>query len=225
MYTLGNLRDKPDSVWNTLFSLICCNHGLVTELRSVRWWSDIKGRYFYYHTLPDITKILYILEFSCGCNTVYCYCWWKMLFRRNCLLLSLQYKFKANLTVKLYKWGKKSDSYNGGFRRKGPVTDLSMLVISVNMKYEKWRNEIAMFTALLFEKQVKRKQDEPLLLNIHFHALKDAKNKKKYTLLVPKVSSLNAREQWGEKTPHKISFFRAEEKANCERRSRACECG
>jgi hypothetical protein len=103
VYILGNLRDKPDSVWNTLFSLICCNHGLVTELRSVRWWSDIKGRYVYYHTLPDITKILYILESSCWCNTVYCCCWWKMLFRRNCLLLSLQCKFKANLTIKVHK--------------------------------------------------------------------------------------------------------------------------
>ena len=53
---------------------------------------------------------------------------------------------------------------------------------------------MAMFMALLFEKQVKRKQDELLLLNIRFQALKNAKNKK-YTLLVPKVSSLKAHEQ------------------------------
>jgi len=63
------------------------------------------------------------------------------------------------------------------------------------MKYEKSRNELAMFTALLFEKQVKRKQDELLFLNIRFQALSDAKDKNKYSLLVPKVSSLKAHEQ------------------------------
>jgi hypothetical protein len=62
------------------------------------------------------------------------------------------------------------------------------------MKYEKSRKEVTMFMALLFEKQVKRKQDELLRLNIRFQALKNAKDKK-YTLLVPKVSSLKAHEQ------------------------------
>jgi hypothetical protein len=81
------------------------------------------------------------------------------------------------------------------------------------MKYEKSQNEVSIFTALLIEKQVKRKQDELLLLNISFQALKDAKDKK-YTLLVPKVSSLKVHEQRGEKK-HTISFFRAEEKAKC----------
>ena len=52
-----------------------------------------------------------------------------------------------------------------------------MLIILVYTKYEKSRNEVNMFTALPFEKEVKRKQDELLLLNIRFEALKDAKDK------------------------------------------------
>jgi len=79
------------------------------------------------------------------------------------------------------------------------------------------------FTALMFKKQVKRKKDELLLLHICFQALKDAKDKK-YTLLVPKVSSLKAHEQRGEKKL-KISFSRAEEEAKCEGRSCAYEFG
>ena len=46
------------------------------------------------------------------------------------------------------------------------------------MKYEKSRNEVAIFTDLLFEKRVKRKEEELLLLNIRFQALNDAKDKK-----------------------------------------------
>jgi hypothetical protein len=42
-----------------------------------------------------------------------------------------------------------------------------------------------MFTALLHEKQVKRKQDKLLLVNIRFHAMKDAKDEKKH-VIVPK---------------------------------------
>jgi hypothetical protein len=82
------------------------------------------------------------------------------------------------LTVKLYKYVKKSAIYTGGFLRRGPVTAPSMLIISVNMKYEKSRNEVAIFAGLLFEKEVKRKQEELLLLNVRFQALKDVKDKK-----------------------------------------------
>ena len=53
---------------------------------------------------------------------------------------------------------------------------------------------MAIFTALLHEKEVKRKQDKLLLITIRFHKLKDAKDEKKYTLSVPKVSSLKAHE-------------------------------
>lgn len=81
------------------------------------------------------------------------------------------------LTVKLYKYGKKSVSYTGGFRGRGSVTVPSMLITSIYMKYEKSRNEMALFTALPFEKHVKRKQYELLLLNIRFQALKDVKDK------------------------------------------------
>jgi hypothetical protein len=45
------------------------------------------------------------------------------------------------------------------------------------MKNEKSRNEVTMLTTLPFEKQVKRKQDELLLLNIRFQAIKEAKDK------------------------------------------------
>lgn len=37
---------------------------------------------------------------------------------------------------------------------------------------------MASFTALLHEKEVKRKQDKLLLINIRFHKLKDAKDEK-----------------------------------------------
>jgi hypothetical protein len=67
-----------------------------------------------------------------------------------------------------------------------------MLIISVNMKYEKSRKEVAMFTAILFEKQ--RIQDELLLLNIRVKHSRMPRIKK-YTLFVPEVSSLKAPKQ------------------------------